>query len=388
MKKERGVRLFLLLFCLLFSSGTNAETITENGIEYELIYDESLTPSRQAYARIVEVFADTVSVPEEVLGPDQNAYVVTALKGHKIRDYMDNLFRLREVSLPNTLVSLGDSCFIRCYNLNSISIPEGVTSLGKCCFQDCNKLTSVVMPEGVTSLGDYCFVFCYGLSSITIPSSMVSLGKCCFGSCGLTSITIQEGVSSLGDYCFQDCKELSSVTIPTGVTSLGEGCFLGCMGLSSVAIAEGVISLGDKCFSVCPSLTSVTLPASVASLGDECFYGCSSLTKITIRNPEPPFVYGYLFEDEPNSALVYVPSESVGRYKSTDIWLEYDIRPLPKMDGGDDDDDGDLSVGVDDILSHIHSDKFEIYDLQGRLVANPREGEFYIVNGQKLLWKD
>ena len=35
-----------------------------------------------------------------------------------------------------------------------------VTSLGASCFDDCSGLTSITIPSSVTSLGDHCFVHC------------------------------------------------------------------------------------------------------------------------------------------------------------------------------------------------------------------------------------
>ena len=143
-------------------------------------------------------------------------------------------------------------------NLKQITIPSSVTSLGNSCFRDCTGLTSITIPSSVTSLGTYCFYGCTGLTSITIPSSVTSIRHNCFYNCtSLTSITIPSGVTSLGTYCFRGCTGLTSITIPSSVTSLGSGCFRDCTGLTSITIPSGVTSLGTDCFYGCSNLVSV-----------------------------------------------------------------------------------------------------------------------------------
>ena len=189
------------------------------------------------------------------------------------------------ITIGNSVTSLGDECFWCCRSLTSITIPNSVTSLGYACFYDCRSLTSITIPNSVTSLGDGCFEGCSSLTSITIPNSVTSLGEACFYYCSsLTSITIPNSVTSLGDGCFEGCSSLTSITIPNSVTSLGDLCFQFCSSLTSITIPNSVTSLGEACFYYCSSLTSITIPNSVTSLGDGCFEGCSSLTSITIPN--------------------------------------------------------------------------------------------------------
>ena len=59
-------------------------------------------------------------------------------------------------------------------NINDFVIEDGV--LVKYEGHDAN----VVIPDSVTSLGESCFFFCSSLESITIPSLVTSLGECCF----------------------------------------------------------------------------------------------------------------------------------------------------------------------------------------------------------------
>lgn len=104
-----------------------------------------------------------------------------------------------------------------------------VTQISEDAFEN-TKIVSVTIPESVTTLGKSCFSGCSSLASVVINGSVTTMGGSCFSGCSsLTSVTISEGVTVLGDYCFSGCSSLTSITIPEGVTKLGEYCFYSCI---------------------------------------------------------------------------------------------------------------------------------------------------------------
>ena len=94
-----------------------------------------------------------------------------------------------------------------------VTIPDSVTSIGNYAFSGCSSLTSVTIPDSVTSIGYYAFQSCSSLTSVTIPDSVTSIGSSTFQSCSsLTSVTIPDSVTSIGDSAFYWCSSLTSVT--------------------------------------------------------------------------------------------------------------------------------------------------------------------------------
>ena len=76
-----------------------------------------------------------------------------------------------------------------------------------------NKLVAgcknTVIPNSVTSIDDIAFFRCYGLTSITIPNSVTYIGGSAFNQCyALTSVTLGSGVTEIGDVAFGQCREL------------------------------------------------------------------------------------------------------------------------------------------------------------------------------------
>lgn len=97
-------------------------------------------------------------------------------------------------------------------SLTNITIPDSVTSIGYESFRYCESLTSATIENGVTSIGIRAFSYCTNLKNISIPSSITSIGSSAFFKCtSLTTITIPDSVTSIGDWAFNGCGRLSIV---------------------------------------------------------------------------------------------------------------------------------------------------------------------------------
>ena len=68
--------------------------------------------------------------------------------------------------MPESITSLGESCFDGCSSLESITLPESITSLSNYCFEGCSSLTSITLPNSIIDLGHYCFRYCENLKSV------------------------------------------------------------------------------------------------------------------------------------------------------------------------------------------------------------------------------
>ncbi len=175
--------------------------------------------------------------------------------------------------------------FYGCKNFTNITIPNSVTSVGSISFKGCASLTSITIPDGVTSIGNSAFYGCASLTGVTIPESVTSIGDSAFYGCAsLTGVTIHDGVTSIGEAVFRGCSSLTSVTIPESVTSIGNDAFTFCDSLISVTLPDSVTSIGNAAFYGCNSLTSIPIPDSVTSIGSYAFYNCDSLISVHITD--------------------------------------------------------------------------------------------------------
>ena len=270
--------------------------------------------------------------------------------------------------IPNSVTSIGDAAFYRCYSLTSVTIPNSVTNIGERAFYFCSSLTSITTPNSVTSIGDEAFAGCSSLTSVTIPNSVTSIGEDAFYRCSsLTSITIPNSVTSIGDYAFYNCAftkdnfinnstldaeknnywgarvgdtaidgllikddtilvacrpHLTSVTIPNSVKSIGEDAFSYCFSLTSITIPNSVTSIGRWAFYYCSSLTSIVIPNSVTSIGDRAFRYCTSLDTLTCLAMTPPALGEDVFYGCDNPTL-FVPCAALSDYQAHEQWGQF-----------------------------------------------------------------
>ncbi len=260
------------------------------------------------------------------------------------RLYVDDVI-IDNLTIPNSVTSIGYEAFAYCTSLTSIEIPNSVTSIGGYAFSNCTSLTSVTIPNSVISIGNNAFYNCSGLTSVTIPNSVTSIGNYAFCECtGLTSLTCEATTPpTLESYVFSQVNKSIPLYVPyesietykstdqwkefTNILPLSTCPFSGtcgaqgdnltwelsCEGVLTVSgsgamadytmeahykapwysshdsitlvnIGNSVTSIGNNAFHGCSSLTSVTIGNSVTSIGNRAFEYCSGLTSVTIGN--------------------------------------------------------------------------------------------------------
>ncbi len=259
---------------------------------------------------------------------------------------------LTDITIPNSVTSIGNSAFSGCTNLTNITIGSGltsidyhafhncsglatitvdpenqayhsngnclietasktlivgcmnsvipsdgsVTSIGEAAFYGCKSLTKIIIPNEITCINDRAFQGCNKLTNVFIPNNVTLIGGYAFYDCSkLSSINIPVGIKEIYGYTFYHCTSLSSITIPRGVTAIGTSAFSGCTNLTTIAIPDTVISIGWDTFSGCKGLTSITIPNSVTSIGNNAFRDCSNLTGINIPEKVVSIGHGAFF---------------------------------------------------------------------------------------------
>ena len=177
-----------------------------------------------------------------------------------------------EMIIPQTyegkpVKEIGENAFLWCKSMESVVIPEGITTISYGAFAHSN-LKELTLPESLMKIGESAFQDCEELTSLFIPDGVRSIEEKAFWGCvNLQSVTIGDGVTSIGEKAFCDCDNLRSVTIGDGVTSIGDYAFRDSLALSSVVIGRSVTSIG-----VCAFESRFTTLESVVFLDESTWY--------------------------------------------------------------------------------------------------------------------
>lgn len=192
----------------------------------------------------------------------------------------------------------------------------------------------------VTAIGDYAFYGCRGMTSIELPSTVTAIGNFAFPYCyGLTSIALSESIKSIGNYGFYGCIGLTEVTIPGSVTYLGPGAFMHCYSMTSVKIEAPLeASTWLYFFFVFNNANALRKVTCYASIPPRMGLGRNTETNEKISN----------FDDEVyQQAVLYVPSESLDKYRRADQWG--DFAHIEPIDGYHCDVNNDGVVNIADV---------------------------------------
>ena len=333
-----------------------------------------------------------------------------------------------DLTIPNSVTTIGDNTFRDCKGLTSVTIPGSVKTIGNSAFAYCTGLTSVTIPYSVTAIGDNAFSFCAGLTSVTIPNSVKTIGNSAFAYCtGLTSVTIPYSVTTIGDGAFLACSNLTDIivdpenpsycsidgilydkevsvlincpgkkegepTIPGSVTAIGDNAFSFCAGLTSVTIPNSIMTIGNEAFSFCAGLTSVTIPSSVTTIGDFAFHDCAGLTSVTIPGSvtaigdcaflgctklatiyceilEPFFCNPKFPVEVITDATLYVPAGCKTKYETIAPWNSFKHIEEKTFSGVDNTPDDRARILVSDGALTVEGCEFiTVYNMNGRIV--------------------
>ena len=251
---------------------------------------------------------------------------------------------IEDLSLPN-LETLGSGAFngvkiSKISNLGKITAvnPENssLANLG-----DKSVLREITLPNTLKTIGSNTFSGYTALETITIESgaSGITVGTGAFQKLP-SSINFNFDLGafvSLGHSSFREISRWSEVTFPN-VTRIYPYAFLGSsiskIKLPSIEIMEAASNY-DGIFSSCPNLVLVDIGANCISIGDNSFgrfIGTrgNNITVVVRATTPPSLGSTLLYSSYSTLDNIYVPDASVDAYKEATNWSRYAdiIKPL------------------------------------------------------------
>lgn len=158
----------------------------------------------------------------------------------------------------------------------SYTVPDGTVRLGSFAFDSASELQSVSIPNSVVSMGDRPFLDCSHLLEIKVLVDHPVF-------CAEDGVLVDKNNKSVLFYPPE--KPEREWSVPDGILKIDVGAFRGAANLKSINIPNSVSEIEAGAFEACSGLTSVTIPAGVKKLAG-VFEGCSNLKEMTLLGDE------------------------------------------------------------------------------------------------------
>lgn len=116
-----------------------------------------------------------------------------ALSNANVNIYFD------EVTLPDTIVKIGQNAF----GLNLIGrihLGSGVQEICMQAFQECRNLENLTLPDSLLTVGEKAFRGCTSMTEIVIPASVTTMGDDVFEGCSENLVIKCEAPSQPSDW--------------------------------------------------------------------------------------------------------------------------------------------------------------------------------------------
>lgn len=153
-----------------------------------------------------------------------------------------------------TMITIANHSFSQCTDLKSVKMPNGIKSLGNQAFNGATALLSIepFLPNTLTSIGFSCFQDCSNLEGDLVIN-------------GDNPITAVHNSNNISIGAFAGCGKIKSAkllvpAVNVSGTSYGVlfGMFNGCTALESVELCEGVNCILEHSFNNCKGLKDIT----------------------------------------------------------------------------------------------------------------------------------
>jgi serine/threonine protein kinase len=247
-----------------------------------------------------------------------------------------NCNRLTHVSLPEGLKRIGYRSFCGCMMIqDTITIPSTLRNIEPFAFADCNSITTLVWKASPCHIGtiidtEWAFFFrCSSLKKAIVDECVDSLAENVFTDMNwVEEIVLPNHLREIPRNMAVETYSLKSIRLPDSIENIESGAFYK-SGLETIAIPDKTESICGYSFSYCYKLREVEIGSGVKRIESYSFNDNVALEKFTIHCVEPPLMMPNALNNIPESAVLYVPAESVEKYRNHEMWSKFKrIEPI------------------------------------------------------------
>lgn len=175
-------------------------------------------------------------------------------------------------------------------NILTVRIKDGTTKIGDEAFWKSNAM-QISMPDTVTSIGAFAFYQCENLKRVNLSSRLLSVDNNAFEGCkSLLTIKFPSITNSIGGRCFNNCTSLQSAILPNWITKIDEFTFHGCSSLKAIVIPKLVNTIDQYAFAGCKNIKNIFVPKTVTNLK---LTWITTYSTVTIHTPNSSTTYDW-----------------------------------------------------------------------------------------------
>lgn len=236
-------------------------------------------------------------------------------------------------NMKNDVVGYG--MFQNLHKLKNVLLPNTVKTIEEQAFQDCSSLTSITVPAEVTAVTPS--DGCTSLEEIKVSPanrSFKSVDGVLFDA-GVTGIlwfpigrkgeySLPAGVTAIGDYAFRNSR-ITHFTMNDNITRIGRAVFCG-SSVQKVVVSDNLATIPQATFQSCTSLTEIRLGSATNLIGAFAFDGCP-LADIWLPAAIPPVCSDETFSSSYEllkQCRLHVPESSISQYRRHPVWGKFE----------------------------------------------------------------
>lgn len=263
------------------------------------------------------------------------------------------------------------SAFYECKSIReayvNVEFMESATYDSEVAFDRCESLEKIEFGPDVKVVGG---LSSCNLKNIYIPGNVERVSKSCFDfNENIETVVMEEGVKTVEVWAFSNCGDgVKTFTVPS---TIEEGYFE-FPGLEKLTInsVKGKLNFGGAL----SALKELRYGAGVESTSPSVLSSAKDLNEIHVGRLEPPVCLNEFTTQQYFNATLYVPSQSLEKYKEANVWKNFWEIVGEEYNGSIDavEDDNNFSVKIDKGSIEVNSFngiESRIYNTSGLLMG-------------------
>ena len=234
---------------------------------------------------------------------------------------------LEEVVLKG-VKRIGRQAFDGNWMLRSVTLNEGIDYIDDGAFNFCG-MSTITLPSTLIHIGNSVFMSCTNLTEISIPASVEYTGASLFDYCSnLRKVTLEDGPNLLqwNFLCYNGAPEsIEEVYVGRPYKTPENNSAFRALPIKKITFGEYVENIYAEDVAYCSeTLETVILGKGIKWIAGNAFEGDWLVNQLYVKAVEPPYVDGETLGNiSPETCTLYVPQSSLEAYKAAPVWKDF-----------------------------------------------------------------